>query len=102
MDLPLTGVGIAQGQEADILIMLHVAEISKAGKNVHIIMTQNTDVMVLVLRRLTDLGLQTTILMGTGDNKRKSLLKPIYIRLGTSKAAALPGFHGLARCDWTY
>ena len=41
--------------------MLHAAEISEAGKNVHII-TQDTDVMVLALRRLTVLGLQTTML----------------------------------------
>ena len=44
MEVTFTGVGIAQGQEADILIMLHAAEISKAGKNVHI-MTQDTEVM---------------------------------------------------------
>ena len=58
-------------KEADTLIMLHTAEISKAGKNVHI-MTQDTDVMVLALQRLTVLGLQTTMLMGTGDNRRKN------------------------------
>ena len=72
--------------------MLHAAEIFKAGKNVHI-MTQDTDVMVLALRRLTVLGLQTTMLMGTGEigNRRTILPKPIYVRLGTSKGAALPG-----------
>ena len=62
-------------------------------------MTEDTDVTVLALRRLTVLGLQTTMLMGTGDNRRKILLKPIHIRLGTSKAAALPGFHCLTGCD---
>ena len=61
---PLTDVSTQE--EADTLIMLHAAEISKAGKNAHII-TQDTDDMVLDLRRLT----QTTILMGTGDNRRK-------------------------------
>ena len=85
-------------QEADTPIILHTAEISKAGKNVHII-TQDTDVMVLALQRLTVLGLQTTMLMGTGDNRRKILMKPIYVRLGTSKAAELPGFHCLTGCD---
>ena len=90
--------GVSTQQEADTLIILHAAEISKAGENVHI-MTQDTDVMVLALRRLTVLGLQTTMLMGTGDNRRKILLKPIYFRLGTSKAAALPGSHCLTGCD---
>ena len=43
----------------------------------------------------------STILIGTGDNRRKriKLLKPIYVRLGTSKAAALPEFHCLIGCD---
>ena len=39
---------VSTQEEADTLIMLHAAEISKAGKNVHII-TQDTDVMVLAL-----------------------------------------------------
>ena len=82
--------GVRTQEEADTLIMLHTAEISKAGNNVHII-TQDTDVMVLALQRLTVLGLQTTMLMGTGDNRRKILMKPIYVRLGTSKAAELLG-----------
>ena len=90
--------GVSTQEEADTLIILHAAEISKAGENVHIT-TQDTYVMVLALRRLTVLGLQTTVLMGTGDNRRTILLKPIYVRLGTSKAAALPGSHCLTGCD---
>ena len=53
--------GVSTQEEADTLIMLLAAEISKAGKNVYI-MTQDTDVMVLALQRLTVLGLQTTML----------------------------------------
>ena len=90
--------GVSTQEEADTLIILHAAKMSKAGKNVHI-MTQNTNVMVLALRRPTVLDLQTTMLMGTGDNRRKTLLKPIYVRLGTSKAAALPRSHCLTGCD---
>ena len=78
--------------------MLHTAEISKAGKNVHF-MTQDTDIMVRALQRLTVLSLQTTMLMGKGDNRRKILMKPIYVRLGTSKAPELLGFHCLTGCD---
>ena len=65
--------------------------------NVHI-MNQDTDVMVLALQILTVLGLQTTMLMGTSGNI-KILMKPIYVRLGTSKTAELPGFHCLTGCD---
>ena len=90
--------GVSTQEEADTLIILHTVEISKAGSTVRI-MTQDIDVMVLTLRRLTVLGLQITMLMGTGDNRRKILLKPIYVRLRTSKAAALPGSHCLTLCD---
>ena len=93
---PLTGVSTQE--EADTLIMLHAADIFKAEKNVHI-MSQGTYFMVFALRRLTVLGLQTTMLVGTGDNRGKILLKPIYVRLRTSKAAALSGFHCLTGCD---
>ena len=43
----------------------------------------------------------STILIGTGDNRRKriKLLKPIYVCLGRSEAAALPEFHCLTGCD---
>ena len=46
-----SSTGDSTQEEADTLIILHAVEISKAGKNVHI-MTQDTDVMVLALRRL--------------------------------------------------
>ena len=95
-DQPSTGVSTQE--EADTLTILHAEEISKTGKIVHI-MTQDTDIMVLALQRHTVLGLQTTMLMGTGDNRRQNLMKLIHARLGTSKAAELPGFHCLTGCD---
>ena len=98
MDDIQPSTGVSTQEEADTLIILHAAEIFAAGKNVHI-MTQDTDVLVLALQRLTVLGPQTTMLMGTGDKRRKVSLKPIYDRLGTSKAAALPGFHCITGCD---
>ena len=45
--------------------------------------------MVRALQRLTVLGLQTTMLIGTGDNRRNILMKP----------AELPGFHCLTGCE---
>ena len=85
--------GVSTQEEADTLIILHAAEISAAGKKVHIMTKDTYDVMVLALQRLTVLGPQIPMLIGTGDKRRKVSLKPIYDRLGTSKAAALPGFH---------
>ena len=74
MSQPSTGVSTLE--EANTLIMLHTAEISKGG-NIVQIMTQDTDVMVPALQKLTVLGLQTTMFMGTSDNRRTILLKPI-------------------------
>ena len=53
-------------------------------------MTQDTDVLVLALRRLPFLGPKPSLIMGTGERGRQVLLKPIYDQLGASKAAALP------------
>ena len=72
---PSTGVRVHE--EACILIILHSVEISASGKDVPIII-QDTDVMVLALRRFLVLGSKVALLMGTGDRRRKVLLKPIY------------------------
>ena len=55
----------------------------------------------LALRRLTDLSWSSDnhAYGNRCDNRRKILLKPIYVSLGTSNAAALPGFHCLTGCD---
>ena len=90
--------GVSEHEEADMLIILHSAEISASGKNVHI-MTQDTDIMILSLRRLPVLGPKVVLLMGTGDCRRKVLLKPIYDSLGPSRDEALPGFHCITGCD---
>jgi hypothetical protein len=60
---PSTGVSVHE--EADTLIILHAAEISASGKNVHM-MTQDTDVMGLAIRRLQVLGHQIAMIMCTG------------------------------------
>ena len=62
-------------------------------------MTQDTDVMVLALCRFPVLGFKVAMPTGTGDRRRKLLLKPIYDSLGASRAAALPGFHCITGCE---
>ena len=90
--------GVSSQEEADTVMILHAAELSAAGKTVHI-MTQDTDVLVLAIRRLQILGPKLCLIMGTGESRRQVLVKPIYDQLGVSKAAALPGFHCLTGCD---
>ena len=92
--------GVSTQEEADTLIMLHAAEISKAGKNVHII-TQDTMLCSLLFEDLQFVVFRQPFLWEqvTTEEKEKKMLKPIYERLGTSKAAVLPGFHYLTGCD---
>ena len=77
--------GVSTQEEWDKLIILHAAEISAAGKHVHI-MSQDTDVLVLALRRFSvgNLDSNTTMVMGTHDKRRKIPHKPIQV-LGSPK-----------------
>jgi hypothetical protein len=62
-----------------LVMILHAVEAAKAGSIFHIY-SQDTDVLLLALRRvpLDLLGEQAALLMGTGDRHRLVLLKPIY------------------------
>ena len=89
---------VSSQTEADTLMILHASELSADGRTVHFL-TQDTDVVVLALRRYTLLGPGTAAITGTGEKRRKIDLKPIYESLGPLKAAALPGFHCITGCD---
>ena len=89
---------VSTHEEADTVMMLHASEICASGKHVHF-MTQDTDVLVLALRRFPSFTNKTTVIIGTGKHRRKVPLQPIYNKLGHTKAAALPGFHCLTGCD---
>ena len=92
--------GVSTQEEADTLMILHAVEAAKAGSIVHIY-SQDTDVLLLALRRVPLLGEQAALLMGTGDRRRLVLLKPIYDSLGEQKAKALCKWHALTGCDTT-
>ena len=68
-------------------MILHAVEVAGRGFDVHI-HSQDTDVMLLALRRVPQLGTPAMI-MGTEDHRRKVMLKPIYEKLGPNKASAL-------------
>ena len=65
------------------------------------IYSSDTDVLVLALRRVPELGAESLVITGTGDKQRHIKLKRIYDALGADKAAALPGFHALTGVDIT-
>ena len=59
------------------MIFLHAIELT-SNKKGFIFLTQDKDVMVLALRRYLLLGPNTALVMGTGDKRRKIMLKPIF------------------------
>ena len=56
------------------------------------IYSSDTDVLVLALRKVLELGAESLVSTGTGDKRCHIKLKPIYDALGAEKTAALPGF----------
>ena len=87
-------------EEADTLLILYAAEIHKSGFHVHIY-ASDTDVLVLALSELPQLGSEATVIMGTSTNRRHVKLQPIYNVLGASKVSALRGLHAISGCDTT-
>ena len=87
-------------EEADTLLILYGTEIHKTGYDVHIY-ASDTDVMVLAIAELSQLGHKTSIITGTGIQRRTVKLKPIYDALGENKVHALRGFHAISGCDTT-
>ena len=87
-------------EEVDTLIILFAAEIHRTGKTVHIY-SSDTDILVLALSNLEHIGLETTMIMGTGVNRKWVPLQPIYHALGHSRVTALNGLHALSGCDTT-
>ena len=91
--------GVSTLEEADTLMILHAVEVAGRGFDVHI-HSQDTDVMLLALRRVPQLGTPSMI-MDTGDHRRKVMLKPIYEKLGPNKVSVLINWHALTGCDTT-
>ena len=79
-------------EEADTMIILHAVHASQDGYTVHIF-SPHTDVFILAIRSLQNLGNDACMFLGTGDKHRCVPLEPIYDSLGEKVAAALPGFH---------
>ena len=61
--------GVSSQEEADMLMVLHATESAKDGSVVHIY-SQDTDVLILALRRMPLLGRNPAMVMGTSDRRR--------------------------------
>ena len=92
--------GLSTQEEADTFVILHWLELAYSSIEVDCF-TQDTDWWVLLLRRLTDVGLNTCILTGNYEKQKLVSLKPIFEALGMARAKALSGFHALTSSDTT-
>jgi len=81
-------------------MILHAAEVARSGFVVHIY-SQDTDVLLLALRTVPELGSKAALIIGSGERCHKVMLKPIYEKFGPEKSAALINWHSLTACDTT-
>jgi len=91
---------ISNHEEADTMLILHAIYASENHQTVHI-MSPDTDVLILDLRTLPQLGPHTCVINRIGSKRKLVLLQPIYDALGSDVVAALPGFHAFTGCDIT-
>ena len=56
--------GVSTQEEADTIMVLHAVEVARSRLDVHIY-SQDTDVLLLTLRRVPILGKQAALIMGT-------------------------------------
>lgn len=89
-------------EEADTKIILHGAFVARKSPSSHIhIFSPDTDVFILALSNYEKLTENTFFEIGHSDHRRKVHLKPIFNKLGPTKAAALPGYHSISGADIT-
>ena len=91
---------VSTHEEADTLMILHAVEVAKTGFIVHLY-SADTDVLLLALRRVSQLGTDPAVIMGTGERRHRVMLRPMYDQLGADKASALINWHALTGCDTT-
>lgn len=88
-------------EEADTKLLLHAVDATSSGASTIEIISPDTDVFVLSLRRYSDLCPDTLFVTGHGERHRKIQLGPIVRALGPAKTAALPGYHAWSGADIT-
>ena len=87
-------------EEADTMVVLHAVYAASKGHVVHIL-SPDTDVFVLAIRRQIQLGEKSSIIAGTGDKRRLVSLKSVRDAMGDRISEALPGFHAFTGSDTT-
>jgi len=85
-------------EEADTKMILHSINACDRGAKKLLVFAQDTDVLVLLVRRYPRLPGESFFVPATG---RHISISEIYKSLGELKASALPRFHAFSGCDTT-
>ncbi|KAL9951847.1 hypothetical protein ACROYT_G044582, partial [Oculina patagonica] len=88
-------------EEADTKMILHALDATDDGATHLSIHSPDTDVLVIAIRRYSELCPNTSFVTGRGANHRSIKLQPIVEALGPAKTAALPAFHAITEADNT-
>ncbi|KAK3741259.1 hypothetical protein QZH41_019956, partial [Actinostola sp. cb2023] len=88
-------------EEADTKLLLHAVVATSSGATCFEMVSPDTDIFVLSLRRYSQLCEDTSFVTGKGERYRKIKLGPIVRALGPAKTAVLPGFHAWIGADIT-
>jgi len=91
---------VSSHEEADTKLMLHAVNATQRGAECIRIFSSDTDVLVLAVRRASVLADDTNIVT-LGRNVRRINVAKIYEKLGSIRAAALPGLHAISGADVT-
>ena len=92
---------LSNHEEADTKIILHALDATNDGATEISIHSPDTDVLVLAIRRYSQMCTNTSFVTGTAAARRTIKLQPIVKSLGKAKTAALPSFHAFTRADNT-
>ena len=85
-------------EEADTKIILHALNVRDRGAIELLVISQDTDVMVLMVRRYPKLPSRPFFVPRSGEYIS---IRSIYQSLGELKSSALSGFHAFSGCDTT-
>ena len=85
-------------EEADTKIILHAVNAKERGATRLDIFAQDTDVVVLAVRRYPELPRESFFVPSI---QNKISIRRIFMSLGALKSSALPAFHALSGCDTT-
>ena len=87
-------------EEADTMIFVHVNEIAQRGHSKVMVCTVDTDVVIIAIAHVLDIGLQELwIAFGTGKNFRYVPIQEIVATLGPVKYVAISYFHAFTGWD---